>query len=112
MRIWMIALGVMGLVAVSAGAEERGRQAGQITFEQFRMLSTGMTEGQVLVKVGAPLSKVTLSCTATSEKLSPQDRVTTVTCPALWTYSLGDGWTGDLTFLSGRLVDIDNTKIP
>ena len=112
MRIWMIAFGVMAVVGVSAGAEERGRQAGQITFEQFRMLSTGMTEGQVLVKIGAPLSKVTLSCTAASEKLSPQDRVTTVTCPALWTYGMGDGWTGDLTFVAGRLVDIQNTKIP
>ena len=110
MRIWMIALGM--LLVVSVGAEERGRQAGQITFEQFRMLSTGMTEGQVLVKIGAPLSKVTLSCTAASEQLSSQGRVTTITCPALWTYSMDDGWTGDLTFVSGRLVDIQNTKIP
>lgn len=112
MRTWLIAFGVTVLLSASAGAEERSRQPGAITFEQFRMLSTGMTEGQVLAKIGAPASQVTLSCTATSERLSPQDRVTTVTCPTLWTYTMGDGWTGDLTFTSGRLVDIQNTKTP
>jgi hypothetical protein len=85
---------------------------GDITFEQFRMLSTGMTEGQVLAKIGTPASKATLACMATNERLSPQDRVTTVTCPSLWTYTMSDGWTADLTFASGRLVDIQNTKTP
>jgi len=88
------------------------RQPGEITFEQFRMLSVGMTDGQVLAKIGAPASKITISCTATSEKLSPQDRTTTVTCPTLWTYIMGDGWTADLTFSASRLVDIQTTKTP
>jgi hypothetical protein len=103
-----------------AGASvERVQQSGRITFEQFRMLSTGMTEGQVLAKIGAPLSQVTISCTATSQELTQrnqgttsQNQSTTVTCPTLWTYTMGDGWTGDLTFAFGRLVDIQNTKTP
>jgi len=92
--------------------EAGARQPGDITFEQFRMLSTGMTEGQVLAKIGPPASRITISCTATSEKLSPQDRTTTVTCPTLWTYIMGDGWTADLTFSANRLVDIQSTKTP
>lgn len=79
------------------------RQPGQLTFEQFRILSTGMTEGQVLAKVGSPASQFTTSCVLTYR---------TVTCPTIWTYLLGDGWTADLTFSAGRLVDIRNTKTP
>jgi Protein of unknown function (DUF2845) len=103
----------------AGAAVERVQQPGQITFEQFRMLSTGMTEGQVLAKLGAPSSQVTLSCTATSQGLTErhqgttiQNESTTVTCPTLWTYIMGDGWTGDLTFFEGQLVDIQNTKTP
>jgi hypothetical protein len=79
------------------------RQAGQVTFEQFRMLSTGMTEGQVLAKVGSPASRFVTSCVLTQQ---------TVTCPTIWTYILADGWTADLTFSAGRRVDIRNTKTP
>jgi len=92
--------------------EAGARQPGEITFEQFRMLSVGMTEGQVLAKIGAPASNFTFNYTATTEKLSPQDRTTTVTCPTLWTYIMGDGWTADLTFSASRLVDIQSTKTP
>src|SRR2546422_3065918 len=76
---------------------------GEISFEKFRMLSTGMTERQVLAKVGPPSSRFVTSCI-----LTPQ----IVTCPTIWTYLLGDGWTADLTFSTGRLVDIRNTKTP
>ncbi len=79
------------------------RQAGQVSFEQFRMLSTGMTEGQVLAKVGSPASRFVTSCIVTAQM---------VTCPTIWTYLLGDGWTADLTFSAGRLTDIRNTKTP
>lgn len=88
---------LLGLSAFSWGA------GGEMTFEKFRMLSTGMTEGQVLTKVGSPASRFVTSCVLTNQ---------TVTCPTIWTYLLADGWTADLTFAVGRLVDIKNTKTP
>jgi hypothetical protein len=84
-------------------APSRTRQAGEMTFEKFRMLSTGMTEGQVLAKVGSPSSRFVTSCILTAQ---------VVTCPTIWTYLLGDGWTADLIFANGRLQKIDQTKTP
>ena len=102
MKIAMIAL--IAMVVMSGGLLlPETIQAGQITFEQFRMLSTGMTEGQVLAKVGPPASRFVTSCILTQQM---------VTCPTIWTYIMADGWTGDLTFSAGRLVDIKNTKTP
>jgi hypothetical protein len=98
MMVWIL----MALI-ISSGSLWTTAQAGQITFEQFRMLSTGMTEGQVLAQVGSPDSRFVTSCILTQQM---------VTCPTIWTYIMPDGWTADLTFSAGRLVDIRNTKRP
>jgi hypothetical protein len=95
--------------APSAEVQAQAQTAGQITFEQFRMLSRGMTEGQVLSKLGSPISKTTLSCTA--EKSQGQaGSTTTVVCPILWTYTMPEGWVADLTFIAGRLAESNNSK--
>jgi hypothetical protein len=103
----------------TGAAVERVQKPGQITFEQFRMLSTGMTAGQVIAKIGVPLSTFTIHCTTTSQELTQrkdgmtyQNESTTVTCPTISTYSMEDGWTADLTFSEGRLVDIQSSKTP
>lgn len=74
---------------------------GQITFEQFRMLGRGMTEGQVLMKLGSPIVSSTISC-----QLS--NRV--VVCPVRWTYAMPDGWVADLVFISGQLSEFNNSR--
>lgn len=89
-----------GLLGLSSLA---GAYNGEMSFELFRMLSTGMTEGQVLAKAGPPASRFVTSCIITPPY---------VTCPTIWTYLMGDGWTADLTFNGGRLIDIRQTKTP
>ena len=86
-------------------------EPGQITFEQFRMLTRGMTEGQVLSKLGTPITHTTLTCTAETTK-GPDGSTTTLVCPVLWTYTMPEGWTADLTFIAGRLTEFNNSKRP
>ena len=99
-----LAIGVLQPEVVAAQA-----QPGLITFEQFRMLSRGWTEGQVISKLGQPINKTTLSCIG--EKSQGQaGSTTTVVCPVLWTYTMPEGWAADLTFLAGRLTEFNNSK--
>ena len=86
-------------------------EPGQITFEQFRMLTRGMTEGQVLSKLGNPIARTTLTCNVETNK-GPDGSTTTVVCPVLWTYTMPEGWTADLTFIAGRLAEFNNSKRP
>lgn len=102
----------VSLVVLAMGVLRPGMveaQAGQISFEQFRMLARGMTEGQVLIKLGQPINKTTLSCTE-ERSHGPAGSTTTVVCPVLWTYAMPDGWIADLTFLAGRLTEFNNSK--
>ena len=106
----LLAIGVLRpelLPAQSADTPEPG----QITFEQFRMLTRGMTEGQVLSKLGTPITHTTLTCTAETTK-GPDGSTTTLVCPVLWTYAMPEGWTADLTFIAGRLAEFNNSKRP
>ena len=100
----VLAIGVLRPEMVAAQAPP-----GQITFEQFRMLSRGMTEGQVLSKLGNPIARTTLSCTGETSK-GPAGSTTTVVCPQLWTYTMPEGWTADITFIAGRLTEFNNSK--
>lgn len=100
----VVTIGVLQPVIVAAQA-----QPGQISFEQFRMLTRGLTEGQVISKLGQPINKTTLSCTAEKSQ-GTAGSTTTVVCPQLWTYTMPEGWTADLTFLAGRLTEFNNSK--
>lgn len=66
----VVTIGVLQPVSVAA----QPPQAGQISFEQFRMLSRGMTEGQVISKLGAPIAKTTISCAAEKSQATSRPR--------------------------------------
>ncbi|HZD12775.1 MAG TPA: hypothetical protein VE177_04565, partial [Candidatus Binatus sp.] len=97
-------------------------QPGIISFEQFRMLGQGLTEGQVLLKLGPPISSTTIACVLsgteqrTRQRLGPTTQTeitqqqTAQTCPTMWTYAMPDGWIASLTFVSGYLTDITNSR--
>ncbi len=87
--------------SLKSDQDRQVRQPGEITFQQFRMLARGLTEGQVLSKLGSPISRTVLSCTL-------QNR--TVVCPERWTYTMPDGWTADLTFIAGQLSEYNNSR--
>jgi len=63
----LLAIGVLRPELVTAQYADTP-EPGQITFEQFRMLTRGMTEGQVLSKLGNPIAHTTLTCTAETTK--------------------------------------------
>jgi len=67
--------------------EER-RTSGQISFETFRMLSTGMTETEVLVRAGPPKHRFRLSIGA-----------------IVWSY-LNDDWVVEVLFSGYRVASI------
>ena len=104
-----VSLVVLAIGVLRPGTAAAQAQPGQITFEQFRMLTRGWTEGQVLSKLGQPMNRTTLSCTGERSQGSAGS-TTTVVCPVLWTYTMPDGWTADLTFLAGRLAEFNNSK--
>lgn len=68
------------------------RVPGQISFETFRMLSTGMTETEVLVRAGPPRYKFRLS-------------IGTI----VWAYA-NDDWIIEVTFSGGRVADINRYR--
>ena len=74
---------------------------GQISFEQFRMLNRGMTDGQVLAKIGSPMSRSVLSCVVQTR---------TLVCPERWTYGMEDGWVASLVFIAGQLSEFSNAR--
>ena len=76
---------------------------GEIDFEKFRMLSEGMTEGDVLTLAGSPGSEYSANCSPT---LIP------VACPKYWAYTYGDNWTVLVTIRDGRVIGITNDRHP
>jgi hypothetical protein len=71
--------------------EER-RQPGQISFETFRMLSTGMTETEILERAGAPKHRFRLSLGT-----------------VVWAYA-NDDWIVEITFSGGRAAEINRYR--
>jgi hypothetical protein len=65
-------------------------EAKTITFEQFRMLSTGMSEAEILATAGQPFDR---------------------NSQGGWIYFRDDGYVVTLTFVSGKVFRIDDTKI-
>ena len=79
------------------------RPQGQIDFQTFRLLSVGMSEGEVLGLAGPPAHEYKLTCDFSLNFL--------VSCPKRWVYSSQDDWIIELTLLRGRLANINNTRV-
>ena len=71
-------------------SEDRPKPKGEIEFEQFRMLDTGMTEAEIMTRVGSP--KHVFRFGRNIER---------------WVYTTPDEWLIEITFLSGRASNID-----
>ncbi len=71
-------------------SEEKPKPKGEIDFEKFRMLDTGMTEAEILTRVGDP--KHVFRFGRNIER---------------WVYTTPDEWLIEITFLSGRASNID-----
>ena len=70
--------------------EEKPKLKGEIGFEKFRMLDTGMTEAEILARAGSP--KHIFRFGRNIER---------------WVYTTPDEWLIEVTFLSGRVSNID-----
>lgn len=77
---------------------------GTITFEKFRLLSTGMNEGEVLGLAGDPAHTYKLTCDV-SITLG-------VSCPKRWVYNYDDKWSVELTIIDGRVTNVTNYRRP
>ena len=71
-------------------SEDRPKPKGEIDFEKFRMLDTGMTEAEIITRVGSP--KHVFRFGRNIER---------------WVYTTPDEWLVEVTFLSGRAANID-----
>jgi hypothetical protein len=78
------------------------RAAGVITFEKFRQVSSGMTEGEVSGLAGQPADKYNLNCDLSVTPV--------VSCPKVWVYYYEEKWVAELTFVSGRVTKINNYR--
>jgi hypothetical protein len=90
-------------MAPSAKAGPDEGAPGEIDFEKFRMLSEGMTEGDVLALAGSPGSEYSANC---SPSLIP------VACPKYWVYTYGGNWSVLVTIRDGRVIGITNDRHP
>jgi hypothetical protein len=88
--------------AVQPKAEPPPR--GTITFEKFRLLSTGMNEGEVRGVAGEPAYTYKLTCDV-SITLG-------VSCPRRWVYNYEEKWVAELTIIDGRVTNVTNYRRP
>jgi len=75
---------------------------GYIDFETFRMLSTGMTEGEVLGRAGAPWHVYALTCDLSV--------LAGVSCPRRWVYTMDNEWMVEITFFRGQVININHFR--
>ncbi len=71
-------------------SEDKPKPKGGIEFEKFRMLDTGMTQGEILIRAGDP--KHIFRFGRNIER---------------WLYTAEDEWLVEITFTSGRVANID-----
>ncbi len=74
-------------------SEEKPKPKGEIDFEKFRMLDTGMTQAEILTRVGDP--KHVFRFGRNIER---------------WVYTTEDEWLIEITFTSGRVANIDRYR--
>lgn len=73
--------------------EDKPRPKGEIDFEKFRMLDTGMTQAEIMARVGDP--KRVFRFGHNIER---------------WVYTTEDEWLIEITFTSGRVANIDRYR--
>jgi hypothetical protein len=78
-----------------------------MTFEDFRMISTGASQGDVLAYVGPPSYRDTTNCFAQRTPATIN-----VACREIWTYRMEDKWVAVLEFVGGSLNSIQNKRLP
>lgn len=74
-------------------SEDKPKPRGEIEFEKFRMLDTGMTQAEILTRVGDP--KHVFRFGHNIER---------------WVYTTEDEWLIEITFTSGRVANIDRYR--
>jgi hypothetical protein len=74
-------------------AEDKSKPKGEIDFEKFRMLDTGMTQAEISARVGNP--KQVFRFGSNIER---------------WIYTTEDEWLIEITFTSGRVANIDRYR--
>ena len=77
-------------VAKERRSEDKPKPKGELEFEKFRMLSTGMTEAEVLTRTGNPKHIFRYGNNVQH-----------------WVYTTEDEWLIEITFTSGRVANID-----
>ena len=101
------------------------RAPGAIDFEKFRMISQGMSEGEVIGLAGPPAHQYNVTCdlSVTTPLVIPSVPPHAVTdprvippapCPRRWVYTYGDDnkWTVEVTFVGDRVTDVNNFRRP
>jgi hypothetical protein len=71
-------------------SEDKPKPKGELEFEKFRMLSTGMTEAEILTRAGNPKHVFRFGRNVEH-----------------WVYTTEDEWLIEITFTSGRVANID-----
>jgi hypothetical protein len=84
--------------------QQTQRPRGTIEFEQFRLLSVGMSESEVRGVAGEPASTYMLSCDL-SVTLG-------ISCPKRWVYNYSDKWVAEVTIAGGRVTEVTNFRLP
>ncbi len=74
-------------------SDGKPRPRGEIDFEKFRMLDTGMTQAEIMARVGDP--KQIFRIGHNVER---------------WVYTTDDEWLIEITFTSGRVANIDRYR--
>lgn len=87
------------------------RAFGKMDFETFRVITTGMTQTEVLSRAGRPFHKEFLGCGHSIPV--PWCPVGCVFCQTRWDY-LGDGysedWIFEIKFLGDRVFETNNYR--
>lgn len=84
--------------------QQEQRPLGTIEFEQFRLLSVGMSQSEVRGIAGEPASTYKPSCDL-SITLG-------ISCPTRWVYHYSDKWVAEVTIVGGRVTEVTNFRHP
>lgn len=109
----------------TSSVSEEARAPGAIDFEKFRMISQGMSEGEVIGLAGPPAHQYNVACdlSVTTPLVVPSVPphagtnplvIAPPPCPRRWVYTYGDDnrWTVEVTFVGGRMTDVNNFRRP
>jgi hypothetical protein len=102
MWVFLGCLVLLFQVGMAQGEAASLESRGVITFEKFRQFSTGMTEGEILRLAGQPAETYNITCDIS---IGPF-----ISCPRVWVYFYEEKWVAELTFVSGRVAEVNNFR--